>query len=60
MLKIKQELATSEMAKSRQKKLDKIDRIEITKEKPKPQFNFKTARASGKIIFKTKEFSYWI
>lgn len=47
--------ATSGMAKARQKKLDKIDRIEITKDKPKPEFNFKTARASGKIIFKTKD-----
>ncbi|MGV8982944.1 ABC-F family ATP-binding cassette domain-containing protein [Clostridium sp.] len=45
--------STSGMAKSRQKKLDKIDRMEVTKDKPKPQFNFKTARASGKIIFKT-------
>ncbi|MCB2361845.1 ABC-F family ATP-binding cassette domain-containing protein [Clostridium estertheticum] len=47
--------STSGMAKSRQKKLDKIDRMEIVQDKPKPQFNFKTARASGKIIFKTKE-----
>ncbi|HEY8892890.1 MAG TPA: ABC-F family ATP-binding cassette domain-containing protein [Clostridium sp.] len=47
--------STSGMAKSRQKKLDKIDRMEVTKDKPKPQFTFKSARASGKIIFKTKE-----
>ena len=47
--------STSGMAKSRQKKLDKIDRMEIVQDKPKPQFNFKTARASGKVIFKTKE-----
>ena len=47
--------STSGMAKSRQKKLDKIDRIEVTKDKPKPQFNFKSARASGKIIFRTKD-----
>jgi len=46
--------STSGMAKSRQKKLDKIDRMEVTKDKPKPQFDFKSARASGKIIFKTK------
>ncbi len=51
----KARVATSNMAKSRQKKLDKIDRIEITKEKPKPEFNFKTARASGRVIFETKE-----
>lgn len=47
--------STSGMAKSRQKKLDKIDRMEVTKDKPKPQFDFKSARASGKIIFKTKK-----
>ncbi len=42
------------MARSRQKKLDKIDKIELTKEKPKPEFNFKQARASGKVILKLK------
>jgi len=51
----KARVATSNMAKSRQKKLDKIDRIEITKEKPKPEFNFKTARASGRVIFETED-----
>jgi ATPase subunit of ABC transporter with duplicated ATPase domains len=51
----KARVATSNMAKSRQKKLDKIDRIEITKEKPKPEFNFKTARASGRVIFETQD-----
>ena len=51
----KARVATSNMAKSRQKKLDKMDRMEIPKEKPKPEFNFKTARASGKIIFETKD-----
>jgi len=51
----KANVATSNMAKSRQKKLDKIDRIELSKEKPKPTFNFKTGRASGKVIFETKD-----
>lgn len=51
----KARVATSGMAKARQKKLDKIDRIEVTKEKPKPEFNFKTARASGRVIFETKD-----
>lgn len=51
----KANVATSNMAKSRQKKLDKMDRIELSKEKPKPTFNFKTARASGKVIFETKD-----
>ena len=43
------------MAKSRQKKLDKMERIELTKEKPKPEFNFKYSRTSGKTIFETKD-----
>ncbi|PRR78909.1 putative ABC transporter ATP-binding protein YheS [Clostridium liquoris] len=51
----KANVATANMAKSRQKKLDKIDRIELTAEKPKPQFNFKQARAAGKMIFETKD-----
>lgn len=51
----KANVATANMAKSRQKKLDKMERIEVTKEKPKPEFVFKTARTSGKIIFETKD-----
>ncbi|WP_297420685.1 ABC-F family ATP-binding cassette domain-containing protein [Clostridium sp.] len=51
----KANVATANMAKSRQKKLDKMDVIELSKEKPKPEFNFKTARASGKVIFETKD-----
>ncbi len=47
--------ATANMAKSRQKKLDKMDIIEISREKPKPEFTFKTARAAGKIIFETHD-----
>ena len=47
--------ATSNMAKSRQKKLDKIEVIELSKDKPKPEFVFKTARAAGKTIFETKD-----
>lgn len=50
----KARVATSNMAKSRQKKLDKMDRIELTKEKPKPEFNFKEARTTGKMIFETE------
>ena len=42
------------MAMSRQKKLDKMDKIELAKEKPKPEFNFKEARTSGKLIFQAK------
>ncbi|TCZ80171.1 ABC-F family ATP-binding cassette domain-containing protein [Paenibacillus albiflavus] len=51
----KASVATRNMAMSRQKKLDKMDVIELAKEKPKPQFNFKDARTSGKLIFETKD-----
>lgn len=43
------------MAMSRQKKLDKMDVIELAKEKPKPEFYFKNARASGKVVFETTD-----
>ena len=43
------------MAMSRQKKLDKMDRIELAREKPKPEFNFKMARTPGKLIFEVKD-----
>lgn len=51
----KARVATRNMAMSRQKKLDKIDVIELAKEKPKPEFNFKEARASGRYIFQTED-----
>lgn len=51
----KASVATRNMAMSRQKKLDKMDIIEIAKEKPKPQFSFKDAKASGKVIFEAKQ-----
>ncbi|GKX68263.1 ABC-F family ATP-binding cassette domain-containing protein [Inconstantimicrobium mannanitabidum] len=50
----KARVATSGMAKARQKKLDKMDIIELAGEKPKPEFNFKQGRTSGKAIFETK------
>ncbi|TCO79863.1 ABC-F family ATP-binding cassette domain-containing protein [Marinisporobacter balticus] len=50
----KARVATRNMAMSRQKKLDKMDVIELANEKPKPEFNFKQSRASGKLIFETK------
>lgn len=46
--------ATSRMAMSRQKKLDKMDIIELDAEKPKPQFDFKLARTPGRYLFETK------
>lgn len=51
----KARVATRNMAMARQKKLDKMDLIELSKEKPKPEFSFKTARASGKMIFETSD-----
>lgn len=53
----KSRASTSGMAKSRQKKLDKIDRIEIAKykPKPKPKFKFMESKPSGKVIFETKD-----
>ena len=51
----KARVSTRNMAMSRQKKLDKMEVIEIAKEKPKPEFNFKNARASGKVIFETED-----
>ena len=47
--------ATSRMAMSRQKKLDKMDVIELDSEKPKPEFNFKQARTPGKYLFEAKD-----
>ena len=41
--------------KTIQKKLDKMDIIELDREKPKPEFHFKTARTSGKMIFETND-----
>ncbi|GAV13028.1 ABC-F family ATP-binding cassette domain-containing protein [Paenibacillaceae sp. P-4] len=51
----KASVATRNMAMSRQKKLDKMEVIELAKEKPKPQFNFKDSRASSKLVFETKD-----
>ena len=50
----KARVATRNMAMSRQKKLDKMDLIELAAEKPKPEFNFKVGRTPGKRIFETK------
>ena len=51
----KARVATRNMAMARQKKLDKMDVIELVREKPKPEFHFRTARTSGKVIFETKD-----
>jgi ATPase subunit of ABC transporter with duplicated ATPase domains len=44
--------STSKQAKSREKKLDKIERIEIKKEIIKPCFNFKSVKMPESIVFK--------
>ena len=51
----KARVATRNMAMSRQKKLDKMDVIELAKEKPKPEFHFRTARTSGRFVVTAKE-----
>lgn len=51
----KARVATTGMARARQKKLDKMEIIELAAEKPKPEFNFKQARTSGKLIFETRD-----
>jgi len=51
----KANVATRNMAMSRQKKLDKMDVIELAAERPKPEFNFKEARTPGKILFETND-----
>lgn len=47
--------ATANMARSRQKKLDKMDVIALDKEKPKPTFSFTYSRTPGKAVIEAKE-----
>ena len=51
----KARVATRNMAMSRQKKLDKMDVIELAAEKPKPEFNFKVARTPSRYPVQTKD-----
>ncbi|MDU7909422.1 MAG: ABC-F family ATP-binding cassette domain-containing protein, partial [Streptococcus lutetiensis] len=51
----KARVATRNMAMSRQKKLDKMDRIELQAEKPKPSFEFKESRTPSRFIFQTQD-----
>ncbi len=51
----KARVATRNMAMSRQKKLDKMEIIELNAERPKPEFHFKQGRAPGRMIFTTKD-----
>ncbi|XOK64208.1 ABC-F family ATP-binding cassette domain-containing protein [Paenibacillus elgii] len=47
--------STSGRAKSRQKQLDRIERIDRPEEAVKPTFVFKESRASGRIVFEGKD-----
>lgn len=51
----KARVSTRNMAMSRQKKLDKMDVIELARDKPKPEFHFKEDRASGRYIVTTEK-----
>jgi len=51
----KARVATRNMAMSRQKKLDKMDVIELAAEKPKPEFHFLEARAPGRYLVETHD-----
>ena len=51
----KSRVATRNMAMSRQKKLEKMDVIELAKEKPKPEFRFKEARVPSRVVIETKD-----
>ncbi len=47
--------ATANLAKSKQKRLEKIDVIEKIKDKIKPTFQFKEARTPGRFVVEAKE-----
>lgn len=51
----KARVSTRNMAMSRQKKLDKMELIELAGEKVKPEFLFREARTPGRYIFQTAE-----
>ena len=51
----KARVSTRNMAMSRQKKLDKMDVIELAAERPKPEFSFPVGRTPGRYIFETKD-----
>ena len=51
----KARVSTRNMAMSRQKRLDKMDVIELAAEKPKPEFKFRYGRTPGKMLFETKD-----
>ncbi len=46
--------ATATLARSRQKKLEKMDIIEVGKERPKPTFSFSPARTPGREVIRAE------
>ncbi|HIZ55766.1 MAG TPA: ATP-binding cassette domain-containing protein, partial [Firmicutes bacterium] len=50
----KARVATTNMAKSRQKQLDKMEVIELARERIKPVFQFKEGRTPGRILLEAK------
>lgn len=49
----KARVSTRNMAMSRQKKLDKMEKIELAHERPKPEFHFRYGKTPGRILFET-------
>lgn len=47
--------ATATLARSRQKQLDKMEKITLAPEKVKPEFNFKSARTPGRVVISAKD-----
>lgn len=47
--------ATANMARSRQRKLEKMDVITLAKEKVKPSFRFESGRTTGKVVIEGKD-----
>lgn len=50
----KARVATTNMAKSRQKKLDKMEKVTLAAEKIKPTFSFASARTPGRVVIECK------
>lgn len=51
----KARVATTNLAKDRQRKLDRMEKIEIAREKPKPTFGFREARTPSREVVAVKD-----
>ncbi len=51
----KARVATTNLAKDRQKKLDRMEKIELVREKPKPTFGFAESRTPSREVVKVEE-----